>query len=239
MTQDAFYKAIGLEDSKLALLFKDFSKSDISRLELTNFPTGSTVIHKECSSLYVYIILSGIAGVFKEVDNGENFCYYKISKHDTIGVSEVLSEKPKRRIANIVAITDITTLRITQSDFKQFTRKYPLFFNQLTMGIIHRLHKSLEFHVECKKYSASLNIVSYLIYSYEFYLKMANNNSSNPIIIDETRHMMSSFTGISARTINSTIEKLKSLGFISVQKGKISMDNLGYQKLLTYKIKHI
>ncbi len=113
--------------------------------------------------------------------------------------------------------------------------KYPEFYNLVIHNIIKRLHDTLSEHVECKKYDAHANIVSYLIYCYDLYAKVHHKDYQGKVKINETREMISDFIGISIRSVNSTMEVLKSENLITVSHGKILVDKEQYERLKEYK----
>lgn len=218
----------------LQKLFADFTDIDIGKINVMHYASDMTIIKRDSSSNYVYLIVSGICGIFNELDNGEIFCYYKISNYDVIGLSEVLVENDVRS-ANIQTLTDVVAFKIDKLDLKKWMLKYPDFYNEIIRNIINRLHNTLRKHIECKKYSAYANVVSYLIYSYNLYKTIYVENYRGDIKINETRKMISDFIGISIRSANNSIEMLKDNNLVTVKLGKIYINYEQYVKLVEYK----
>lgn len=221
----------------LKQLFKEFQDEDLAHIELVYYAAGIPIIHKDSSAEYVYIIVKGICGIFKELVNGEEFCYYKISNLDVIGMSEILAEVNVSRHATIQTLTDVAAFKIKRVYVSQWMQKYPKFYNNLVRGVINRLHNTLIKHVECKKYNSHANIVSYLIYSYELYRHNYEDGYTESVKINETRDMIGNFLGISIRSINSSVEKLKNLDMINVKHGEIYMTKVQYENMIEYKYK--
>lgn len=215
-------------------LFGALLEEDKNKMSVAQFASGIEIIHENTRADYVYFIVNGICGIFKELENGENFCYYKISKGDVIGLSEVLEENALR-YARIISLTDVTAMKIRKDDLTEWMVRYPRFYNQLVGGIIRRLHETLSKHVECKKYDAKTNVVSYLIYSYELYKRSYESDYEGYVKINETREMISDFIGMSRRSVNHAIEILKNDSLIRIEHGKIFVSSAQYEALVTYK----
>lgn len=215
-------------------LFANFSDADLEKIDVVYYASDLTIIRRHSSSNYVYLVVNGICGMFKELENGENFCYYKISSCDVIGLSEIIGGDSVRN-ANIHTLTNVVTFKIHKDDMKEWMLKYPDFYNKVMHNVIDRLHKTLTNHVECKKYTAHANVVSYLIYSYDLYKKSYKDNYQGDVKINETRSLISDFIGISIRSTNSTIEKLKDKNLVTIKHGKIYINYEQYDKLLQYK----
>lgn len=219
----------------LKKFFEGIDEADIAQLELVHYATGLTIIHKDSSAEYIYIIVNGICGTFRELVNGEQFCTYKISTLDVIGMSEILEALQVSRYAEVRTLTDVSAFKIKKEYLKGWMQKYPDFYNKLVMGIINRLHNTLSKHVECKMYNAHTNVVSYLIYSYDLYCHNYEDDHCDAVKINETREMIRDFLGMSVRSINSSVEKLKTLDMVSVKRGKIYMTKGQYDKMVDYR----
>lgn len=223
-----------IEKPFLQELFADFEDTDLKKIDVVYYASDMKIIRRNSTSNYVYLIVSGMCGVFNELDNGESICYYKISSYDVIGLSEVLVENDVRN-ADIQTLTDVVALKIDKVDLKRFMVKYPDFYNKIMYNIIKRLHHALRNHIECRKYSAHANVVSYLINGYNLYKKIYGENYTGDVKINETRNMISDFIGISIRSINNCIEVLKNKNLVTVKLGKIYISFEQYIKLVKYK----
>lgn len=215
-------------------LFGNFTKEDFEKIDVAYYASDMKIIRRHSSSKYIYLIVNGICGIFNELDNGEIFCYYKISNYDVIGLSEVLVENNLRN-ADIRTLTDVVAFKIDKIDLKNWMVKYPDFYYKIINNVINRLHNTLRKHIECKKYSSHANIVSYLIYSYKLYKKIYNENYKGDVKINETRDMISDFIGISIRSTNNSIEILKNKNLVTIKYGKIYINHEQYINLVKYK----
>lgn len=221
-------------DEELKELFQSVSVSDLAKFEEKSYKQNEYLINKDCSANSIFFIFDGICGILNDLVNGETYCSYKINSLAIIGLSEILPEKSKIRVADVVAVTDVVAFSISKTYFKNFQIKYPDFYNRCIQIIIERLHQNLMVHIECKKYNAKLNIVSYLIYTYKLYCKVPQLNNKG-VYINETRQMIADFTGISERSVNSTIELLKNINLVTVDRQKLYINEMQYENLLEYK----
>lgn len=225
------------KDEELEKLFHSLTSSDLLRFELKEYKANDFLINKDSSANYIYFIFEGVCGIMQELLNGEAYCSYKINSLAIIGLSEILPKQSSIRKADVIAVSDVIAFSIDKNNFKKFQIRYPDFYNRCIQVIIERLHQNLMVHIECKKYNAKLNIVSYLIHSYKLYCKLARVNK-NGVFINETRQMIADFTGISQRSVNSTIEVLKNINLVTVEHQKLYINTQQYEALLEYKIKN-
>ncbi len=221
-------------DEDIKDLFQSMSILDLAKFEKKTYKQNEYLINKNCSANNIFFIFEGICGILQDLVNGETYCSYKINSLAIIGLSEILPKKSKIRIADVIAVSDVVAFSINKSCFKKFQIKYPNFYNRCIQIIIERLHQNLMVHIECKKYNAKLNIVSYLIYTYKLYCKVSKLNNKG-VYINETRQMIADFTGISERSVNSTIELLKNRDLVTVERQKLYINESQYENLLEYK----
>ncbi len=230
------FQKLLLEHPELQKLFQKFSDEDIKKIQISHYPQDVTMIKREeHATNYAYLIISGICGIFNILENGEDYCYYKISEYDVIGLSELLGEQAVSREADIRTLTDVVVLKITKEDLRSWMVQYPEFYNLLVKNIINRLHGTIRKHIECKKYSSMANIVSYLLYSYELYRKTHGKLYLGDVKINETREMIGDFISMSIRSVNYNLEALKKQDYISIRRGKIYINHEQYMHLRLYK----
>jgi CRP-like cAMP-binding protein len=218
----------------LKTLFENFESTDLEKIKIAYFASDIPILTTYTSFQYTYILVNGICGMYSHLENGEEYCYYKIANYDSIGVSTVSKEKFTRD-TTIKTHTKLVALEIDKNDLKEWIIKYPDFYQKLSNSTIARLHETLRKHVECKKYTSLANIVSYMIYSFDLYKKVYEKDHLGAVKINETRQMITDFLGISIRSVNNSIETLRKLNYLVVKHGKIYIDFEQYQKLIEYK----
>jgi len=230
------FQKLLIDHPELKDLFQKFTMEDIDKIRIARYPQDVAVIKRNAQeSEFAYLIVTGICGSFNVLENGEEYCTYKISDYDLIGLAELLGNEAVLREAEIRTLSDVVALKIAKTELRVWMVKYPEFYNRLLKNIINRLHGTIRKHVECKKYSSMGNLVSYLIYSYELYRKAYHRNHLGQVKINETREMIGDFISMSIRSINYNLEALKKQDYISIQRGKIYIDHDQYMRLRLYK----
>ena len=108
---------------------------DIAQLcQETYFKKGEVFIHEGDDADCLYIISSGEVSVYLE--GGEQVSVRR--QGDAIGEMAIVTNNP--RTASCVAITDITALRITFSDFSGLMEENPA----VTLGVLKVVTENLE-----------------------------------------------------------------------------------------------
>lgn len=179
----------------------------------------------------VYIILEGVCHIARANDAGVVITYYKISTMDVIGLAELHSDRPQRRIANVVAKTEVTAAVIPGEVIMHCLGRYPLFSLRINQQVIQRLHESIGLYAECNNYPLYSSVVTYLKYAYHFYHRQFPPDYTGPVKINESRQEIADIIGVDIRSVNRTVEKLKREGFIKVVRGKIHIDHDEYMNL--------
>lgn len=227
------------QSDKLKNYFSEFTEDDIDKIEVINYSPGDIINNKTKESDSVFIILKGICSVSKKIKNGELIKYYYLCKNDVFGFANVIIPNNKAQKSKIRAITQSILLKIPKLLFTRFSINYAHFEHKIVINIIEKLHDALSFNIECKKYNSTINIVSYLLFTYKVYHSLLEDNYSGNVTINETRSTISNFTGISIRSINNTIDLLKKLNYITLIKGKVNINAEKYELLKTYKENNI
>lgn len=214
----------------------ELSSEELATIEIATYKANEELISKGDSDSNLFIIIDGICDVMRELDTGISICNYKLSSLDIVGFSELISPSPIR-IATIVARTDVITARISKEHVLEWFGKYSQFTVGITTNIITRLHYALAIASECTSHSLRTNIISYLIHSYTVYLKVYAEDYTGPVKINETRQIISDYLGFDVRSINRCLEKLKNENLITIIKGKVHIDCVQHEKLISLKYK--
>lgn len=227
------------QNRELLLYFSQFSSEDISDLKVVEYSPKTTIIDFNKSNNNIYIIVKGICYVYKNLLNNKPFCLYKIANSDIIGFNynNPLGEKTEEY--QVISATKVIALKISKEKFLKYKEKYSKFYDNIIKTLINRIKSALTIKLECSMYNSTINVVSYLIYSYQLFLTMYDESYIGEVPIIETRATINRFTGISIRSINNTIEYLKNLNYISIIKGKVNIDKKQYLDLVTYKLDNI
>lgn len=225
--------------SKLQSYFYELKSANIAKIEVVKYSAGHIIKDENTENDSIFFVVNGITAVYHYIENGEQFRYYYICKNDVIGYSDKKDTTSEYHSFSVKATTDVVLLKISKELLTEILNDYPQFEYKIFNRIIVRLHDSLKTQIECKKYNSNINIVSYLIYSYGIYHTLYDSNYTGHVVINETRSNISDFTGISIRSINNTIDLLKTLNCISIIKGKVNINTKEFELLKSYKLSNI
>lgn len=179
------------------------------------------------------IILDGICNVINRTDNGTEVITLRLSKGDLIGVSEYVLHNT-RYIASLKSCTQLIVAELDSQTFNNWLCSYPCFVNFVLKNLVTRLHYTADFSANCQSSTSKINLAKYFVDRYRFELNSAVSPENETVVIHETHEIIGNFLGIHTRTVERHIRALKQDGLISTAKGKVSISQAQYQKLLRY-----
>lgn len=195
-------------------------------------PPG-TIIHHQQTELNIFgIVASGEHRVINLFEDGNIFMIEKNEPIDFIGEVTILAGM-KETSVTIETITESIIMYISRADFEEWIKKDIHFLYLVSQKVALKLYRSSSNRGAKLFYPPHFLLLDYLIkYAQE------NNISKNKyLVIKKTRQELFEETGITVKTINRTVSKLKEDQVISIAKGKISMTYEQY-KLATKVIKY-
>lgn len=195
-------------------------------------PPG-TIIHHQQTELDIFgIVASGEHRVINLFEDGNIFMIEKNEPIDFIGEVTILAGM-KETSVTIETITESIIMYISRADFEDWIKKDIHFLYLVSQKVALKLYRSSSNRGAKLFYPPHFLLLDYLIkYAQE------NNISKNKyLVIKKTRQELFEETGITVKTINRTVSKLKEDQVISIAKGKISMTYDQY-KLATKVIKY-
>lgn len=221
---DSFYP-------RLSRWFSDIPEQEIRKLLIRQFEVGELLVTKDHVFMHLYIILDGICNVINRLDNGTEIITLKLTAGDFIGVSESTLGS-LRNIASVKACTKLITVEMDNPVFRDWLRRYPSFTDFVMKNMVTRLHYTADFVANCQTSASKINLSKYLLDRFNVERSFYPAAYTGSVIIRETHEMISTFLGVSPRTVERQIRSLKSEGLISTSKGKISISSSQYQELL-------
>lgn len=216
---------------RLSSWFADIPKPEVNKLLIRQFEAGELLVIKDRPFQNLYIILEGICSVINQLDNGTEVITLKLTSGDIIGASESAFGSI-RNIASVKASNRLIAAEMENSMFKDWLKCYPSFTDFVIKNIVTRLHYTARFAVNCRTSTAQVNLAKYLLDRFNVERTSHPKNHKGLIIIQETHEMISTFLGVSPRTVERQIHSLKTEGLIHTSHGKISISPDQYQKLL-------
>ena len=198
-------------------------------------PPG-TIIHHQQSDLDVFgIVASGEHRVINLFEDGNIFMIEKNEPIDFIGEVTILAGMRQTSVT-IETITESVIMYISRKDFEEWIQKDIHFLRLVSQKVALKLYRSSSNRGAKLFYPPHFLLLDYLIQ----HAQQEQIQKTKYLIVKKTRQELHEETGITVKTINRTIPKLKDDQVISIVKGKISMTYEQYKlatKIIKYYIK--
>ena len=115
---------------------------------------------------------------------------------------------------------------------------YPRFTLEISQKVVNRLNHELWKMEECHTYPLYIALVTYLIYSYQFYVRCYPEGYSGPVKIIEKQSEIAHYIGVNVRTLQRVLPTVHSEGLIDLRAGKIYISLEHYERLRKRKIEY-
>lgn len=193
-----------------------------------------TIIHQKDFKLeYFGIIAKGEHRVINEFENGNVFMIEKNEPIDFVGEVTILAGMEKTSVT-IETLTETTVVYFTRKDFEYWISQDIHFLRLVSHKVAYKLYRSSYNRGARLFYPPNFILLDYIL-KHAALLGIERNGE---IVIQKTRQELYEECGITVKTLNRTISKLKGDGLISLKKGKISMSleqyRLGQETLHHY-----
>lgn len=202
-------------------------ESIMSKAVIKKFKAKSTIVKKEDAVKNVYLLLKGEFRVINEFSDGNIYAFANILPLNFIGELEVLSGQVVNA-GSLVAVTDCIVLQFQLGEFKKCLEENHEFLLLVSRQLANKMYQTSS---EIGSVLYYRGIYKVKIFFVRYYQK-AKNSQSKIILIDKKRQIIANEIGISEKTVERSIKKLKEENFISVVKGKIYIDEKQYLQLL-------
>ena len=177
------------------------------RYWIHTYPPG-TIIHQKDEPLeYFGIVCEGSHRVINEFENGNVYMIERNDPIDFVGEVTILAEKER---------TSVTIETLTECTVLYFSRK-----------VAYKLYRSSYNRGSKLFYPPQYLLLDYLVK----YLAEEHKSSG---MIPKTRQQLYEEIGISVKTLNRTIQKLKEEHLVSTVKGKLSLSEEQMKVALIY-----
>lgn len=193
---------------------------------IKKIPAKSIIQRKDDALTSFSIICKGEVRIINEFDNGNLYTIEKNKAIDFIGEVTALAGQ-ERTSVTIEAMTDCIIIQLSLLDFFKWIELDNDFLLTISKRVASKLYNSSYTKGVELFYPAIHLMLNFLIN----YINKDMKNGSN-ICIDMTRQQISEKLGVTVRTVNRTIKKLKDENLISINKGKIQIDNYQYNQLV-------
>ena len=213
--------------------FKYMPEELKTRYTIRKFPPGTIIHQKDYLLDYFGIVVSGDHRVINEFENGNIFMIEKNEAIDFIGEVAILAEKATTSVS-IETLTECVVFMISRADFEMWISQDIHLLRLVAHKIAYKLYRSSYNRGAKLFYPPTFLFLDYL-------LKYATNHhieASGEIVLRKTREGIREELGMTVKTINRTITKLKKDGLIDTRKGKVVMSleqyKLAQEKISSY-----
>lgn len=196
-----------------------------SRYTIRTFPPGTIIHQKDYPLDYFGIVCSGDHRVINEFENGNIFMIEKNEPIDFIGEVTILAEKEKTSVT-IETLTECVVFMISRKDFEMWIAQDIHFLRLITHKIAYKLYRSSYNRGAKLFYPPNFLLLDYLLK----YASLHHIEKTGEITLFKTREGIREELGMTVKTINRTIAKLKEDGLIGTRKGKVTMSLEQYQR---------
>jgi CRP/FNR family cyclic AMP-dependent transcriptional regulator len=191
-----------------------------------HYDAKTIMIKKDAKPKYVYIISCGTLRIFNEFENGRILQTANVKDMDFIGLIEVLAAKDKIA-ATVETVTNCTALRIPKEDFL----KWMEFDHNLAMMLAKKI--AIDFYnISYSNGRLLLNSSMYTLVSFIIECVKSDIEQANIAFVNKKRQQIADELGISLRTVHRNVKKLKELGIIKIDTGKICVNSEQYRMLI-------
>jgi len=194
---------------------------------------GATLLRKGEKVKYVYLLIKGEAKVINEFENGRLYIYARILSTSFIGELEILAGEMEHA-GTVEAITDCRVLAIAAEDFTKWIECDQKILMVVCKGLAEKMYPTSNENGTVMFLSSRSKVQSYIVKNYRERQKMVE-----PFLLDKTRQQIADEIGISIKTVNRCVEKLKAEGLVFIKRGKIYINKEQYTKLRSTIIKKV
>lgn len=190
------------------------------------FPANTIVMKKGDEVKQVYIICSGSMRILNEFENGRLYAMSYVGCMTFLGDLELLSGETAIA-CTVETVTECEVMQIPIDCFLRWFRSDHIFSIFVAQMLAKKLYPRANEYGENFFYSALYGVIKFLIKSSQDDLK-----NETKVIIKKKRQEIADFLGISLRSVNRAISKLKAENLITVKAGKINVNKSQISNLM-------
>ena len=194
-----------------------------TRYTIRTYPPGTIIHQKDEVLTYFGIVCKGYHRVINEFENGNVFMIERNDPIDFVGEVTILAEK-ERTSVTIETLTECTVLYFSRKDFEWWISRDIHFLRLVSHKVAYKLYRSSYNRGRRLFYPPQHLLMVYLTQYIE-----EQEPDGEPAVVSRTRQQIYEETGISIKTLNRTIRKMKTEGVIGIRKGKISLTREQYE----------
>jgi CRP/FNR family transcriptional regulator, cyclic AMP receptor protein len=207
---------------ELENILKEIPSYAAEHCTIKKLKPSSYILRKGDHSENVYLLLEGIVDITNEFEAGDCFCFAQTKAIDILGEIEFLANEDM--IASTCRTsTHCTFLQIPLSIMEKWINDDIKFFNFISKALAKKSYEASYYRGMEMVYPAIDLLKYYILRHLEPYIE---NEPST--YLNKNRDTISEELGISVRSVNRAIQKLKLESLVSIEKGKIHMTKTQY-----------
>jgi CRP/FNR family cyclic AMP-dependent transcriptional regulator len=191
-----------------------------------SFKARTVMVKKDEEPKYVYIIYSGTLKIFNEFQNGRILETAIVNDMDFVGLIEILASKQKIA-ATVETVTECVTVKISKKDFLRWIEKD----HYLSIIIAKKMAKDF-YSIAYSNGELLLNSTMYTLISFIIQWAKEQIGQGKEVFINKKRQQIADELGISLRTVQRNIKKLKQEELITVKNAKVYVNKKQYNLLI-------
>ena len=187
----------------------------VSQIEIVDVGINCVVLLKDDFVDHIFIVLDGRFSVETSVEDGSIFTFTHLGQNDFIGELEALSDI---KISQYFVRSEIPArlLCLPVPAVKEWIESDTKFCAFLIQSLVKKFN-SLASTASEYPFTSSLTKLAKIIVDYV----EGHPSTSESVIVKLTRQEIGDNLGLSIRTVNRNLKKLKSIGAVYVEHGKI------------------
>lgn len=209
------------------IYFEHMPSELLERYTIRTFPPGYIIHQKDYPLNYFGIIVHGDHRVINEFENGNVFMIEKNEAVDFIGEVAIVAGMEKTSVT-IETLTECVAFMISRADFEMWLSKDMHFLRLIAKEIAFKLYRSSYNRGAKLFYPPTYLFMDYLIKNAEH----GHIESKGSFKLNKTREEIREELGMTVKTINRTITKLKEQKQIGVSSGKVTLSLEQYKAAL-------
>lgn len=218
------------KNKELKRYFEDIPQSEIIKhCKLITYKPQNIIVKKGELINFIGIIVSGTALLVNEFENGHAYILKELKLLSVIGDIETVS-MAKGSACTIESINECILVSLNNKIFLKWISMYHGFAINVARRLAERFHESSNENGKYLVYNSNYSLVATLINVVDSVTSQSNKTKFT-VKLKNTRKEFGERIGLNERTINRLLQKLKNENFISINSGKIYINDIQYLKL--------
>jgi len=200
-------------------IFKSCPYEILKQWVLREYKAGALICNQGEKSDYLSIIVSGIADVYYEAENGGKYSQAVIEKGQFIGEFEIFDKKPY--ICSVQALTDLKLLQIKREYFLRWLAEDKRICFYLAKYACHQFYLFSHKAGTNALYPLKTRLCNYLISA-----SRKGEKEPDGIRLRINKEKLSEELAVTARSVHRILQALKSKNIIETKSGYILIKDL-------------